>query len=76
MKELWLIFLFLFFLFFHLSFSLVLQDAINAFTLPLERRKDKYGIEPLSRLFPHSERLLAVLSFSRLVFAVPLVVLT
>jgi putative hemolysin len=76
-RTLWYLFLFLLSILVYLSFSVIAQDVLASITLPIERKKEEgYKLAPLSVLFDNEEKLLAILEFCRLVFAVPVVVLT
>jgi len=71
------LFLFLLPLLVYLSFSVIAEEVLASITLPLERKKEGgYKLAPLSVLFESEERLLLILEFCRLVFAVPVIVLT
>ena len=59
----------------YVSFSLIAQDALASLTLPLERRKETYELAPLSALCKDTERLVLTLSFCRLIFAIPVLLL-
>jgi len=71
---LWLILLFAFSLFAYLSFSVVVLDLVAATLVSPELRKE-YPLAPLSILFKNHERLISVLSSSRLIFLVPVLML-
>jgi CBS domain containing-hemolysin-like protein len=61
----------------YLSFSLIAQDAVATTTTAiLDRRKESYSLPPLTKLCPDVERLTAILSFSRLLFVIPVLLLT
>lgn len=72
---LWLILLFVLSLFAYLSFSVVLLDVVAATLVSPELRKEQYSLPPLSTLFNNEERLISVLSSSRLIFLVPVLML-
>ncbi|HEY4492394.1 MAG TPA: CBS domain-containing protein, partial [Acidobacteriota bacterium] len=59
----------------YVSFSLVAQEALGYVNLPAERRKEAYQLAPLSLLCPDIERLVLLLNFSRLLFAIPVLLL-
>jgi putative hemolysin len=72
----WYILLFVVCFFAYLSFSVITHDLLATITLPLERRTElEYKLSPLTILFRSEERLLAVLQFCRLIFALPVVLL-
>ncbi len=69
--------LFIFSFFAYLSFSVVTHDALAALALPLERRKaDALKLAPLTMLYEGEEKLLAILQFCRLLFVVPVLLIT
>jgi CBS domain containing-hemolysin-like protein len=77
LRTLWYLFLFLLSIIVYLSFSVIAQDVLASITLPLERKKEEgYKLPPFSVLFDTEERLFVILQFCRLVFAVPVIVLT
>lgn len=73
---LWYIFLFTLCLFAYLSFSVITHDVLDRITVSLPKRgEEQYKLRPLTPLFESEQKLLAVLQFCRLVFAVPLLLL-
>jgi CBS domain containing-hemolysin-like protein len=77
LRTLWYVFLFLLSIIVYLSFSVIAQDVLASITLPLERKKEEgYKLPPFSVLFDTEERLFVILQFCRLVFAVPVIILT
>src|SRR5262245_59762133 len=73
----WLAVLFVLGIHAYLSFSLISQDAVATTTsATLDRKRDTYPLPPLSKLCPDVERLTAILSFSRLLFMIPVLLLT
>src|SRR3990172_10799365 len=68
---LWILFLFPVCLFAYLSFYIVCRDALVSITMPLELRKEPYILPPLTDLGDDPEILLLILHFSRLLFAIP-----
>lgn len=75
-ETIWLAFLFLISVHAYLSFSFVAQDAVDSLSRSLEFRAEQYEIKPLSTLYSNPERLVAILSFSRLLCAIPVLLLT
>jgi CBS domain containing-hemolysin-like protein len=75
-QALWYIFLFFICLFAYLSFSAVTHDLLAYITGPDKRHaEEQYKLRPLTPLFESEEKLLAVLQFCRLVFALPVILL-
>jgi putative hemolysin len=74
--NLWYIFLFLLSFLIYLGFAVIAHDVLSSITLPLEKKKEEgYKLSPLTVLFDRDEKLLVVLQFCRLIFAVPILVL-
>ena len=72
----WLAVLFLLSIHAYLSFSLMSQDIVaSSICAALDRKREGYTIPPLSKLCPDIERLTAILSFSRLLFVMPVLLL-
>jgi len=67
----WLVLLFLFSLTAYVTLSVISEDALTS----LERRRENYALPPLSRLAAHTPQLLAILNFSRLLFAIPVLLI-
>lgn len=77
LQTFWFALLFMLSIFVYLSFSLINQDVVaTATATPLEPKEGMYSLPPLSNLCPDTERLTAVLSFSRLIFVIPVLLLT
>ena len=75
-QALWYISLFLACLFAYLSFSAVTHDLLARITEPNQRHTEEpYKLRPLTPLFESEEKLLTVLQFCRLIFALPLILL-
>ncbi|HET6267120.1 MAG TPA: CBS domain-containing protein, partial [Acidobacteriota bacterium] len=72
----WLAVLFALSFFAYLSFSLICEDVVAWALMPPEKEKEQeYSLAPLSVLFPDVEKLISVLSSSRLLFALPAILL-
>jgi CBS domain containing-hemolysin-like protein len=75
-QAVWYIFLFSFCLFAYLSFSAVTHDLLAYITGSDKRHPEEpYKLRPLTPLFESEEKLLAILQFCRLVFALPVILL-
>jgi CBS domain containing-hemolysin-like protein len=75
-QALWYIFLFFICLFAYLSFSAVTHDLLAHITNSDKKHaEEQYKLRPLTPLFESEEKLLAVLQFCRLVFALPVILL-
>lgn len=72
--EILLIIIFAIALFAYFSFSLISLDALVHLTPG--RRSEEYELPPLTVLCPSPERLIAILNFVRLLFSVPVLLLT
>src|SRR5262245_46350511 len=55
----------------YLSFSLITRDAVTVLAQSLEPAEATYNFPPLSTMCPDPRRLASLLSFSRLLFALP-----
>lgn len=76
LQTFWFVLLFALSILAYLSFSLISQDVVaSASTTPLEPKQEPYALPPLSKLCPDTERLTAILSFSRLLFVIPVLLL-
>lgn len=76
LQTFWFALLFSMSIFVYLSFSLITQDVIASVTAtPLDPMGQIYSLPPLSNLCPDTERLTAMLSFSRLLFVIPVLLL-
>jgi CBS domain containing-hemolysin-like protein len=69
----WLIVVCLLSLFAYLSFSLIVRDAVSALTECLE--PIEYKLPPLSNMSPDPEAMTAIMSFSRLLFVIPILLI-
>jgi CBS domain containing-hemolysin-like protein len=75
-QALWYILLFFLCFFAYLSFSAVTHDVLAQLTEPNQRHTDEqYKLRPLTPLFESVEKLLAILHFCRLIFALPVILL-
>jgi CBS domain containing-hemolysin-like protein len=75
-QALWYIFLFFICLFAYLSFSAVTHDLLaHIINSDKKHAEEQYKLRPLTPLFESEEKLLAVLQFCRLVFALPVILL-
>ncbi len=69
----WLIVVCLLSLFAYLSFSLIVRDAVATLTLCLE--PIEYKLPPLSNMSPDPESMTAIMSFSRLLSVIPILLI-
>lgn len=72
---LWMIPVFLLSFFAYLSYSVVCLDVVASTLVSPELRTEEYSLAPLSDLFKNPERLISVLSYSRLFFLMPQLIL-
>lgn len=75
-ESLWLLFVLLFSFAAYLSFSVISHNAVALLALPPEERKEKLDLPPLTKLCPDLEQLSIILSFSRLIFVIPILMIS
>lgn len=75
-ESLWLLFVLLFSFAAYLSFSVISHNAVALLALPPEERKEKFDLPPLTKLCPDLEQLSIILSFSRLIFVIPILMIS
>jgi CBS domain containing-hemolysin-like protein len=74
-ESFWLLFVFLFSFVAYLSFSVISHNAVALLALPSEEKKEKFDLPPLTSLSPDLQQLSIILSFSRLIFVIPILMI-
>jgi CBS domain containing-hemolysin-like protein len=73
---LWYVLLFVICFFAYLSFSIVTHDVLGRMAEPIQHHAEEgFKLRPLTPLFESEEKLIAVLQFCRLLFALPVILL-
>jgi putative hemolysin len=74
-QTLWLICIFLLSFGAYLSFSVVYHNVVALLARPLGPKEEEFDLPPLTRLCPELEQLSVILSFSRLIFVIPVLII-
>lgn len=75
-ESLWLLFALLISFAGYLSFSVISHTIVALLAIPPEERTERIDFPPLTKLCPDLEQLSIILSFSRLIFVIPILMIS